>query len=83
MKHLPENERRYLLNQESGKLAWKELQVHFARGVLIYVDDSLDLVSVADTFLLDDKSRLEPWFESKLIQITPDSIANRWANRNL
>ena len=35
------------LNAETGKLAWKELERHFARGVVVKVAGDLDLVEVA------------------------------------
>ena len=80
MKDLPENERRILLNQETGIVTWPELQRHFARGVLICVAESLDLVNVADAFVIDNKTAMQQWQQEKLIQPTPDEVAKRWAN---
>ncbi|MFV2057584.1 MAG: DUF2288 family protein [Thiohalomonadales bacterium] len=79
MKNLPEKERRSLLNQETGKIAWPDLQIYFARGVLINIDSDLDLVTVADKFLMDDKISLEAWFGHARIAHTTDEIATRYA----
>lgn len=47
------------LNAETGKLAWKELERHFARGVVIKVSGELDLVDVALAMTRDDKTSVE------------------------
>lgn len=46
------------LNGETARLAWQELQRHFARGVVIKVAPGLDLVEVATQFALDDKQAI-------------------------
>ncbi len=47
------------LNAETGKLAWQELERHFARGVVIKVSGERDLVDVALAISRDDKARVE------------------------
>lgn len=49
------------LNNETGKLSWKELERHFARGAVIKVAVALDLVNVASTFAQDNKAQVESW----------------------
>jgi hypothetical protein len=49
------------LNAETGKLAWKELERHFARGVVVKVAGDLDLVEVALAMARDDKPAVEGW----------------------
>lgn len=49
------------LNAETGKLAWTELERHFARGVLVKVAGDLDLVDVAVAMSHDDKVTVEAW----------------------
>ena len=49
------------LNVETGKLAWKELERHFARGVVVRVAGDLDLVEVALAMARDDKTAVEGW----------------------
>lgn len=83
MKDLSEKERRVLLNQETGKVTWPEIQRHFARGALVYVNSSLDLVAVADSFVVDDKPKIQQWYQTKLIAPTPDDVARRWAEEDI
>jgi hypothetical protein len=52
------------LNAETGKLVWPELERHFARGVVIKVDPSLDLIEVAVAVAEDDKHKVEAWMNS-------------------
>lgn len=51
------------LNAETGKLAWKELERHFARGVVIKVAGDLDLVDVALAVARDDKASVQAWLD--------------------
>ena len=43
------------LNLETARIAWQELQPHFARGAAVFVDPSLDLLTVAQ-WVADDNS---------------------------
>ena len=71
-------ELRQTLNIESGKLAWEELQVHFARGVVVVVDSKLDLIEVSSKFVNDDKHAIEEWMAEKKIGRATDDNAKRW-----
>jgi|JFJP01.1.fsa_nt_gi hypothetical protein len=55
---------RVKLNAETGKLPWKELERHFARGVLVKVAGDLDLVEVAVAMSHDDKAAVESWLSA-------------------
>ncbi|WP_274572717.1 DUF2288 domain-containing protein [Neisseria leonii] len=35
------------LNAETARIAWRELQTHFARGAAVYVAPELDLIATA------------------------------------
>jgi len=78
MKHLSKQERLLLLNQETGIVKWSDLQIHFARGVLIHVNHNLDLVTVADTFVVDHKDTINAWKKKKWVQLTPPDLAIHW-----
>ena len=43
------------LNTETARIEWKELERHFARGVLLTVSPELDLVEVGAHMIHDDK----------------------------
>lgn len=72
------NEHLDQLNHESGKLTWKELERHFARGVVIKVDTLLDLVNVAATFAEDNKKQVQVWLDSGQISRASAEDATKW-----
>jgi hypothetical protein len=69
---------RDLLNAQTGRLAWLELQRHFARGVVIRVAGDLDLVEAAARVVEDDKAVVRRWLgEGRLAHATL-ADARRW-----
>ncbi|MDH5231578.1 MAG: DUF2288 domain-containing protein [Gammaproteobacteria bacterium] len=66
------------LNLETGKMDWNELQKFFARGVLVVVDSTLDLVDVAERLAADDKDRISQWIEQGLVTRANDDHAKQW-----
>jgi hypothetical protein len=69
------------LNGETGKLTWKELERHFARGVVIRVARGLDLVEVAARIAQDDKAAIERWMNEGLIGRASTEEALDWNQR--
>ncbi len=69
------------LNGETGKLNWKELERHFARGVVIRVARGLDLVEVAARIAQDDKVAIERWMNEGLIGRAANEEALDWNQR--
>jgi hypothetical protein len=67
------------LNAETGRLTWKELERHFARGVVIRVDPELDLIDVATRFVLDDKAHVSQWLESGEVARASEEEAKGWS----
>jgi len=63
---------------ETGRIAWPELQRHFARGAVIKVGPDLDLVDVAIMFVKDDKTAIEPWLSNGSIARANDDDAKTW-----
>ncbi|MBE2895123.1 DUF2288 domain-containing protein [Spirabiliibacterium falconis] len=51
------------LNQEIAKIHWHELQVHFARGRVVYVAPELDLVALGQQMLNDDSASIAALIE--------------------
>jgi hypothetical protein len=69
------------LNTETGQLPWKELERHFARGVVIKVQRGLDLVDVAARIAQDDKAVVERWLtEGRIARASADDAAD-WNQR--
>lgn len=74
-----ENKLRMMLNTEAGKISWQELQPHFARGVIILVEEKLDLLDVAAEFVKDNKPQVEEWLRNGDIGRVSDRQAKTWA----
>lgn len=51
------------LNTETARIAWEELQPHFARGAAVYVAPDLDLVEIAHHMAEDRTAALAPLME--------------------
>ena len=66
------------LNLETGKLSWAEAERHFAKGVLVKVAAELDLIEVAATMALDDKTAFIQWMGAGLVARVNTEDAIRW-----
>ena len=69
---------RDLLNAQTGKLEWPELQRHFARGLVLKVADDLDLVEVAALVVKDDRDTIETWAAGGQVAKVTDEDAKAW-----
>lgn len=69
------------LNGQTGRIAWKELERHFARGAIVWVAPDLDLVDVAVSMVRDEKAVVEQhMIAGKLVPLTDDQ-AGDWSGR--
>lgn len=71
-----------MLNNETGVIAWEELARHFARGVVITIDASLDLVDAAQAVLSDDAARVGQWQNEGKLRRASDDDARQWNAQN-
>lgn len=69
---------RDLLNAQTARIEWEELQRHFARGVVIKVAPELDLIHVAARLTDDDKAAFEAWLASGQVARATDDDARTW-----
>lgn len=67
---------------QTARIAWQDLEKHFARGVVIRVDSDLDLVKVATCFANDDKPAAEQWITTGQVQHLNMQTAKDWAARD-
>lgn len=72
-----ENLRRHY-EAEKGPIPWKELELYFAHGSAVYVEESLDMVEVAVQMALDNRSRFQGWMDDQKIRVVPDDLAREW-----
>lgn len=75
-------ERRTRLNAETGKLAWKELERFYARGVVIVVAADLDLVDVAARVVADDTAAVQTWLAEGRLARAGEEHAKAWVARS-
>ncbi len=69
------------LNQETALISWTELVRHFARGVVLNISDSLDLIDVAACLARDDKATLQAWLSAGELRRASDDDARSWTAR--
>lgn len=67
------------LNAETARIRWHALERLFARGVLVSVGASLDLVEVAAAVARDDKASVQAWLAAGLMERTEAEDARRWS----
>lgn len=70
------------LHAQTARVAWQELEKHFARGVVIRVAGELDLVEVATCLANDDKPAVESWLASGQVKQLDAATARDWAERD-
>lgn len=69
---------RDLLNAQTGRVAWSELQRHFARGMLFIVDKDLDLIETATRIIDDDAQQVSAWIDNKRLMRADLDHARAW-----
>lgn len=69
---------RVKLNAETGRLVWRELERHFARGVVILVAPGLDLVEVALQISRDNKDQVAAWLQAGQVRRADSEDARSW-----
>lgn len=70
------------LNLETSRIAWHDLQTYFARGHVVRVADSLDLIDVAVELTADNKALFEEWLAADLVGEVPPALAQSWYDHN-
>ena len=74
--------REALLRREYGgqtaRIPWRDLQTHYARGVVITVAPQLDLVDVAVQLGLDNAAAFQGWIDNGDVAGVSDEQARDW-----
>lgn len=66
----------------TARIAWQDMEPHFARGELLAVDPVLDLVEVARALIDDDSARVSAWMQHQQLGPASDGQAADWQQRN-
>ncbi len=70
------------LLSQTAKVEWKELEKHFARGVVLVVSGHLDLIEVATAMSRDDKDQVSAWMTADHLAIASVGNAKDWQHRD-
>ena len=73
-----DTELRLKVNSETARLAWNELEKHFAQGNVVWVANELDLVEVAVRISHDDKATIAQWMADGKVAKVSDQQALDW-----
>ncbi|MBE9516387.1 MAG: DUF2288 domain-containing protein [Proteobacteria bacterium] len=65
--------------EQTAMVLWSELERHFARGIVLHVSPTLDLVDVAISFTDDNSGQVKAWMEAGLLGNLSDTQASHWA----
>ena len=76
------SEREELLRQEylsqTARIKWRDLQVHYARGAVIWVRGDCNLVEIAVQLGLDNATELEAWIDAGEVNGVTEEQALSW-----
>lgn len=67
---------------ETAKISWEELQPFFARGQLLWVDATLNLVEVAQAVAEDDGARVAAWLQAAQVAKVDEARAQDYLARD-
>ncbi len=74
----PDVDVHHLLNAQTGRIGWSELQRLFAQGLLLYVAPGLDLVEVASGLVKNDNAGVESWLQQGKLARVSTAQAKTW-----
>ena len=75
-----EAEEKFKIHAETAKVVWKEIEIFYARGMMIYVHPDLDLIKVAFHLSHDNTQQIEQWINERKILRSFDEQASYWAD---
>lgn len=69
---------RQKLALETASIGWRELEPHYARGVVVQVAENLDLVEVGFELIQNNKTQVQDWMNSGELGPVAHDEANAW-----
>lgn len=67
------------MHQQTARISWKELELHFAKGVVLKVTSELDLVEVATSVANDNRQTIEALMNSGKLARLDTKTARDWS----
>lgn len=77
-----EDEVRVGIIAETAKIPWKQLQLFFARGVVVWVKPEFSLVDIACYVAQNDEEQVKRLQDSAKLQAVSDEQATEWLEAN-
>jgi len=71
------------LFSETARIAWHDLQRFFAQGVVLQIDESLDLIEVAILIANDITNDLQVLIQKGLVAAPSNDTARDWYQKNI
>ncbi|MBU1329216.1 MAG: DUF2288 domain-containing protein [Gammaproteobacteria bacterium] len=66
---------------ETASITWQELQPFFARGTVLWVEGTQDLVAMATALAENDQAQVQRWLEADVLGKLDDATAADLAER--
>lgn len=66
------------LTLETAMISWRELESFYARGVVVLVQPSLDLVEVGYQLAQDNKQQVDQWMATQQVGPVASAEAHEW-----
>lgn len=66
------------LNLETARISWSEIERFFARGRVLHIASTLDLLGVAEALVEDNVSKFTEWTSTGLVKHLEDLTAKSW-----
>lgn len=74
-----ETEEKTKILEETAKVVWKQIELFYAKGVMISVSEELDLIQVAHNLSIDNTEKIDQWIKDGLLLRSFDEQASVWA----
>lgn len=74
----PDEQHAFFLGQ-TARLEWAELAPLFARGQVVYVAETIDLIDAAVAMATDDATRVQAWMTEHSVAVLDTERAKLWA----
>ena len=71
------------INGETARIDWRDLERHFARGIVLHVSAAADLVEIAVAMALDEQATIATALERGEIAPASEDDARAWQGRQL
>ncbi|MFT5483553.1 MAG: hypothetical protein ACI9GW_002210 [Halieaceae bacterium] len=68
---------------QTARLNWEELQTYYARGLVVEVNSTLDVIDVAVQLTRDNVGQFEQWIASGQVVRVTDDTAQLWFDDNV